>query len=190
MPRITIAQMKAQVATLERKIATFEDVVQRREAALRDARKENEQLKTRISRGHDRSRSPRRPATSAEANMALTCRALRQVSLWQQAPVVQEHRDEIQRLREELAKKDEQIASLRRGEGPIGEVLLNAYARRFGLGDSQLDVWHAASLRRQTTPVHEFVDRLNRNLNDLVDVTRRGGVIWTPSTIPRMTLLD
>jgi DNA repair exonuclease SbcCD ATPase subunit len=185
MPRVTKAQLEAQVATLERKIATFEDVVQRREAALRDARKENEQLKTRISRGHDRSRSPRRPATSAEANVELTCRALRQVSLWQQDTVVQEHRDEIQQLREELAKKDKEIASMRRGEGPIGEVLLNAYARRFGLGDNELDRWQATNLRRQTTPVHEFVDRLQRIHSDLADVTRGGGTIWAPSTIPR-----
>ena len=186
MPRVTKAQLEAQVAMLERKIATFEDVVQRREAALRDARKENEQLKRRISRGHDRSRSPRRPATSAEANVNLTRRALRQVSLWQQDTVVQEHRDEIQRLREELAKKDKEIASVRRGEGPIGEVLLNAYERNFGpLTDSELDVWHAASLRRQTTPVYEFVNGLRRNLSDLVDVTRGGGTIYAPSTIPR-----
>ena len=39
MPRVTKADLEAQVAMLERKIATFEDVVQRREDALRDARK-------------------------------------------------------------------------------------------------------------------------------------------------------
>jgi DNA repair exonuclease SbcCD ATPase subunit len=185
MPRVTKAQLEAQVAMLERKIATFEDVVQRREAALRDARKEIEELKRRISRGHDRSRSPRRPATRAEANVNLTCMALRQVSLWQQAPVVQEHRDEIQRLREELAKKDEEIARLHKGEGPIGEVLLTVYTRKFGLGDSELDMWNAAALRRQTTPVHEFVERLQRIHSDLSDMTRRGGALWAPATIPR-----
>jgi uncharacterized small protein (DUF1192 family) len=165
MPRVTKAQLEAQVATLEA---------------------ENKRLKDHVRRGNSRSRSPRRPATSAEAKVELTCRALHQVSLWQQDTVVQEHRDEIQRLREELAKKDKEIASMRRGEGPIGEVLLNVYERTFGpLTDSQLDVWHATSLQRQATPVYQFVDRLHRNLNDLVDVTCRGGTMWEPSTIPR-----
>jgi chromosome segregation ATPase len=185
MPRVTKAQLEAQVATLERKITTFEDVVQRREAALREARQENEQLKRRISRGHDRSRSPRQPATSAEANVALTCRALRQVSLWQQDAVVQEHRDEIQRLQEELAKKDQEIAGMRRGEGPIGEVLLNVYTRKYGLGDSEIDAWNSARMRQQTTPVHEFINRLQRIHSDHSDVTLRGGTLWAPATLPR-----
>jgi hypothetical protein len=186
MPRVTKAQLEAQVATLEAENEGLEGhnefLVKQNEELM----KENKRLKDHVRRGNSRSRSPRRPATSAEAKVELTCRALRQVSLWQQDTVVQEHRDEIQRLREELAKKDKEIASMRRGEGPIGEVLLNAYERNFGpLTDSELDVWHAASLRRQTTPVYEFVNGLRRNLSDLVDVTRGGGTIYAPSTIPR-----
>jgi len=175
MPRITKAQLEQERVEMQAKVARLE--------------KENSELKRRISRGHDRSRSPRMPATSSQAHVDTTCKALHQVRLWQRDAILQEHREEIQRLQATVAKKDLQIASLRRGEGSIGEVLLNVYERRVGpLGDSQLDVWHAASLRRQTTPVHEFVNRLHQNLNDLSDVTLRGGTIWTPSTIPRMTL--
>jgi len=175
MPRITKAQLEQERVEMQAKVARLE--------------KENSEMKRRISRGHDRSRSPRMPATSSQTHVDTTCKALRQVRLWQRDAILQEHREEIQRLQATVAKKDLQIASLRRGEGSIGEVLLNVYERRVGpLGDSQLDVWHAASLRRQTTPVHEFVNRLHQNLNDLSDVTLRGGTIWTPSTIPRMTL--
>jgi len=175
MPRITKAQLEQERVEMQAKVARLE--------------KENSEMKRRISRGHDRSRSPRMPATSSQAHVDTTCKALHQVRLWQRDAILQEHREEIQRLQATVAKKDLQIASLRRGEGSIGEVLLNVYERRVvPLGDSQLDVWHAASLRRQTTPVHEFVNRLHQNLNDLSDVTLRGGTIWTPSTIPRMTL--
>jgi cell division protein FtsB len=185
MPRVTKAQLEAQVAALEDEIEGLEGQNEFLVKQNEDLMKENKRLKDHVRRGNSRSRSPRRPATSAEANVNLTCRALRQVSLWQQDTVVQEHRDEIQRLREELAKKDKEIASVRRGEGPIGEVLLNAYTRRFGRTDNQIDAWHAAHLQRQTTPVYEFVNRLHQNLNDLSDVTRRGGTVWEPSTIPR-----
>ena len=186
MPRVTKAQLEAQVATLE---AENEGLEQDNKALVKqneELLKENKRLKDHVRRGNSRSRSPRKPATSAEAKVELTCRALRQVSLWQQAPVVQEHRDEIQRLREELAKKDEEIAKLRRGEGPIGEVLVTVYTRDRGEVNNELGAWAVARMRRQTTPVHEFVNRLHQNLNDLSDVTRRGGTIWTPSTIPRM----
>jgi len=188
MPRVTKAQLEAQLDELEADYIGLEHSHDMLFQQNEDLKKENKKLKDQVRRGNARSRSPRRPAASAEANVNLTCRALRQVSLWQQDTVVQEHRDEIQRLREELAKKDKEIASMRRGEGPIGEVLLNAYTRRYGRTDNQIDAWHAAHLQRQTTPVYEFVNRLHQNLNDLSDVTFRGGTIWTPSTIPRMTL--
>ena len=109
MPRVTKAQL---------------------ERELKEAREEIEQLKRRISRGHDRSRSPRRPASSSQAQMELTCKALDQVSLWQRDVVVKEQKDEIARLREEVAVNEEVIASLRRGEGPIALVFESIWDAR------------------------------------------------------------
>ena len=97
MPRVTKAQLEARVARLDAE----NEGLERRNEALdkqnREVLKENYKLKDHVRRGNSRSRSPRRPATSAEANVALTCRALRQVSLWQQAPVVQERSSDYER---------------------------------------------------------------------------------------------
>jgi hypothetical protein len=65
MPRVTKAQLEQERVEMQAKVARLE--------------KENSELKRRISRGHDRSRSPRMPATSSQVNMDMTCKALRQV---------------------------------------------------------------------------------------------------------------
>jgi cell division protein FtsB len=184
-PRVTKAQLQAQVDELEAANEGLEHDNNYLVSQNEELKKENKKLKDQVRRGNARSRSPRRPATSAEANVELTCRALRQVSLWQQDTVVQEHRDEIQRLREELAKKDEEIARLRRGEGPIGEVLVTVYTRDRGEVNNELGAWAVARMRRQTTPVHEFVRRLTSIHTDLAEVTRFGGTTWAPATLPR-----
>ena len=116
MPRLTKAQLEDRIHVLTH----FSNVASDKCA---DLEKENEQLKRRISRGHDRSRSPRRPASSSQAHMEMTCKALNQVRSWQRDTVVDEQKEEIARLRALVAEKDEQIASLRRGEGAVGPVL-------------------------------------------------------------------
>jgi hypothetical protein len=164
MPRVTKAQLEQHVARLE---------------------KENSELKRRISRGHDRSRSPRLPATSSQANVDMTCKALNQVRLWQQDVVVQEHRAEIQQLREELAKKDEQISFYRRGEGPVGPVLVHMNRLRCERVGIAPDSFVEDILNRRMRPVHEYFNTMNNVLRDAADVMYWGGCSY-PTAIPRI----
>lgn len=164
MPRVTKAQLEQQVERLE---------------------KENKELKDHLRRGHDRSRSPRMPATSSQANVDMTCKALNQVRLWQQDVVDQEHRAEIQRLREELAKKDEQISFYRRGEGPVGPVLVHMNKLRCKRAGLEPDSFVEDLLNRRTKPVHEYFHTMNNVLRDAADVMYWGGCMY-PTAIPRI----
>ena len=150
----------------------------------RELREENEQLKKRISRGHDRSRSPRMPAANSEANVTSTCKALNQVRLWQRDTLVEEQRAEIQRLRAEVAQKDEQIASLRRGEGPVGEVLAHAHnvkMTRYGVNPSDSVL---QDMRARTGPVFEHIITLTDVLKDVEDFARVGRCYTRPTQMP------
>ena len=162
MPRVTKAQLEQQVERLE---------------------KENSELKRRISRGHDRSRSPRMPATSSQANADTTCKALNQVRLWQQDVVLQEHREEIQRLSEELAKSQDQVDFYRRGDGPVGPVLAHMHRLRndrLGLGPNVfVEDW----VIKRTKPVHEYFSTMERVLKDAADVMSYGGATF-PTAMP------
>ena len=146
MPRITKAQLEQQVADLQ---ADNEDLEQESDDLFlqaEDLKQKNEDLKKRVRRGCDRSRSPRRPATGAEASQAMTSMALHQVSRWQESSVIKEQRDEIQRLHAAMAEKDAQNASLRRGEGPLGEVLAHNDALRVAKYNFQRIPLYAASV--------------------------------------------
>lgn len=177
MPRVTKAQLEEKVANLEGANA----FLQHRAGQLV---KENEELKRRISRGHDRSRSPRRPATSSEAHAALTCKAMHQVSLWQQAPVVQEHRDEIQRLRAEVAQKDETIESLLRGEGPLGPVLAHGYRTKMARYDVPPSEVVLQDVSARTGPVYEHLTTLADVLRDVTEYARVGRCYSRPTQMP------
>ena len=164
MPRVTKAQLEQQVERLE---------------------KENGELKRRISRGHDRSRSPRMPATSSQANADTTCKALNQVRLWQQDVVLQEHREEIQQLRKDLTEKDLKIDFYRRGDGPVGPVLAHMHRLRndrLGVGPNVfVEDW----VIKRTKPVHEYFSTMERVLKDAADVMSYGGSVF-PTAIPRI----
>ena len=164
MPRVTKAQLEQQVERLE---------------------KENGELKRGISRAHDRSRSPRMPATSSQANVDTTCKALNQVRLWQQDAILQEHREEIQQLRKELAEKDMKIDFYRRGEGPVGPVLVHMHrlrSERARLGpNSMMEEW----VIQRTRPVHEYFSTMNNVLRDAAEVMSYGGASY-PTAIPRI----
>ena len=162
MPRVTKAQLEQQVERLE---------------------KENSELKRRISRGHDRSRSPRTPATSSQANVDTTCKALDQVRLWQQDTVLQEHREEIQQLRKDLTEKDLKIDFYRRGDGPVGPVLAHMHrlrTDRLGVGPNVfVEDW----VIKRTKPVHEYFSTMERVLKDAADVMSYGGATC-PTAMP------
>ncbi len=177
MPRITKSQLEAEVHGLAGRVNEL--AVENREL-----KEENEELKKRISRGHDRSRSPRMPAANSEANVTSTCKALSQVRLWQRDTLVEEQRAEIQRLRAEVAQKDGQIASLRRGEGPVGEVLAHAYTvklTRHGVNPGELGL---QEMRARTGPVFEHFITLSDVLKDVGDFASRGRCYLRPTQMP------
>ena len=143
-----------------------------------ELKQKNEDLKNRVRRGCDRSRSPRRPATTVEANQALTSRALHQVSLWGESAIVKEQRDEIQRLHAAMAEKDAQIASLRRGEGPLGEVLAHNDAHLAVRYNFQRSPEYAASIAegfaRETMTVGEGFAKVMKIFADGHTFIQRG----------------
>ena len=171
MPRVTKAQLEREQKEMQAKVARLE--------------KENGELKRRISRGHDRSRSPRMPATSSQAHVDVTCKALNQVRLWQQDAILQEHREEIQRLQAAVAEKDEQVAFYRRGEGPVGPVLVHMNRMRCQRAGIAPDIFTERLMNQRTKPVHEYFNTMNNVLRDASDVMFWGGCIY-PTAIPRI----
>ena len=172
MPRVTKAQLEEANAGLQRE--------------LKEAREEIEQLKRRISRGHDRSRSPRRPASSSQAQMNLTCKALDQVSLWQRDSVLKEQREEIIRLREEVAVNEEVIGSLRRGEGPVALVLQSIWESKNLLrGQEEHQRFMSGIFSYQTKSVREFLDAIYWVVHDLGEFVHWGSVGVPTGSITR-----
>ena len=173
MPRVTKAQLEV-----------ANDVLQRQ---LKEARQENEQLKRRISRGHDRSRSPRLPASSSQANVDMTCKALNQVRMWQRDDVLKEQKDEIERLQAVVVEKDKKIEFYRRGEGPVGPVLVHVCRlrnERVGYIPPSDSAWED-TLNRRTKTVHEYFSTMYHVLRDAADVMLLGGCSF-PTAIPRI----
>jgi cell division protein FtsB len=91
-------------------------------AQLEDARRA---LKER----RERDRSPRRlSASTSHDRLSSTCNALLQVRRWERDVMLDERDAKIAELQATVEKQKEEIASLRRGEGSIGEVLLANWA--------------------------------------------------------------
>ena len=156
------------------------------QAANAKLQKENEELKKRLSRGHDRSRSPRMPASNSQARVDTTCRALNQVRLWQQDTVLQEHREEIQRLREEVAKKEHEIEEYRRGEGPVGPVLVHMHRMNYArVGQTPPDTTMEDWYMKRVTPVWHYFDTVGRVLREAADVMSVGGTV-THTRMPNL----
>lgn len=177
MPRVTKADLELHNNGLTVR-------VNRLSAENMELKEENEELKKRISRGHDRSRSPRMPAANSQANVETTCKALNQVKLWQRDAVVEEQRAEIQRLRDELAQKNDNIERLTRGEGPVGPVLVHAYRtsmEQFGLTPGP-EILRDMSAR--TGPVYAHMQTLTDVLRNVEDFARHGRCFTRPTQLP------
>jgi hypothetical protein len=178
MPRVTKAQLQERVDNLE----GANHFLRGRAGELL---KENDELKKRLARGHDRSRSPRMPAANSQANVDMTCKALNLVKLWQQDTVAEEQRAEIRRLQAEAVQKDQLIESLRRGEGPVGEVLAHAYSekcRRLGMTPS--DFMLQTVLESNERPVYAFLQILQGVFMDLKEVVNVGRSVMPPTQLP------
>jgi len=178
MPRTTKAQLEQQVADLQgenadlkQQVKDLQDESEECAQHVVELKQKNDDLKKRVRRGCDRSRSPRRPATTVEANQAMTSRALHQVSRWGESIVVKEQRDEIQRLHAAMAEKDAQIASLRRGEGPLGEVLAHNDALNVAKYNFQRSPEYAASVAagfaEETMSVNEGFEKLIKRIDTM-----------------------
>ena len=122
--------------------------------------KENKALKAERGQGA-RSRSPRRDAVSA----ATTHRVLKLVQHFERDNVIDEQRETI-------AKQQREIASLRRGDGPIGEVLLHNWLT--SAGGASDDVMRV--LKAQTTPVNTVLTSLRRISSAMDGICWWGGV--------------
>ena len=136
--------------------------IDRLHARVKLLEKENKALKAERAK-RPRSRSPRRfAASSSQVNVDATCKALSQVSLWQRDAVLQEHAERIAELQAELDKKKEEIVDLRRGNGPIGEVLLH--------NSNTDDEFTRNYWKAQTTPVRRVIESL-RSISRVLDNT-------------------
>ena len=152
MPRVTKAELAA--------------ALEESQTLARNLQKENEDLKAQ-SAHRPRSRSPKRfPASSSQKQMDVSCKAFFQVKKWQRDQVLEEQNEKIAELTAENARKDEEIARLRRGEGPVGEVLAHVdaleNARINHAREPDQAAWIAERLARQTRPVCEMLLSLNR----------------------------
>ena len=150
MPRVTKADLEEQNAELHARNTKL---------SLRVY-----ELNEEVVRLRERSRSPRRNA----APLHLTQAALGVVSKnFIHDPVVDE-------LREVIRKQQETIASLRRGEGPIGEVLM-ANQRKNG----EPPAYYSESMSRRTEQVGQVIEQFERMGNAMSELSRWGRVtLW------------
>jgi hypothetical protein len=126
------------------------------------------------------------PASNSQARVDTTCRALNQVRLWQQDTVLEEQKEEIQLLRNEVAKKEHEIEWYRRGEGPVGPVLVQAFRlNNARIGYVPPDNTMEDMLNRSTTPVCHYFSIMGRVLREASDVMTMGGT-WSHTNMPPM----
>ena len=109
-----------------------------------------------------RDRSPRRlSASMSHDQLSVTCSAMHQVQLWERDAMLGERDARIRELQAVIDKQKEDIASLRRGDGPIGEVMLHNFPAASEASK--------ARILATTTPVNQTlrnIQLLQRNLGD------------------------
>ena len=181
MPRVTKADL---TIALEGKNKMLREVMEdlrvkqialdKMEARVAVRDREIKALKAKRERS-PRSRSPRRDAMSAAA----THRVLNLVQHFERDAVIDEQRETI-------ARQQREIASLRRGDGPIGEVLLHNWRQSPG-GTTDYAV---SVMTAQTTPVNTTLASLQRLASAAYDVSLWGGVsAYSVTTLSPVTRL-
>jgi hypothetical protein len=169
MPRVTKADLTASLEASQSRVESLQEdlrverftsgsmcnALDRMHARVAVLEKENKALKAERGQG-DRSRSPRRDATSA----ANTHRVLKLVQHFERDNVVDEQRETI-------ARQQREIASLRRGDGPIREVLLHNWTQSPGT-PSEFTV---ETLKAQTSPVNTTLKSLQRLASAQADLS-------------------
>ncbi len=138
-----------------------------------------------ISDTRERERSPRRLSASAShARLSMTCSAMNQVRRWERDTMLEERDAKIVALQATVEKQKEEIASLRRGEGPIGEVLVSNWAGVL------LDPAMKEELLAQTRPVNVTIQEMGTLLDALKDLSSSGrvyGGCLLKRTVQRLT---
>ena len=96
---------------------------------------ETENKRLRHQRNQARNELAREKKTGASSisrshcQLELTCSAMQLVTQWERDPKMEEKDKLIADMRAEIEKKNKEIIALRRGEGPIREVLLHVEGR-------------------------------------------------------------
>ena len=159
-PRVTKADLTATLDASLRRVESLEQDLHAKDARVALLEKEIKALKAERGQGA-RSRSPRRDAVSA----ATTHRVLKLVQHFERDAVIDEQRETI-------ARQQREIVSLRRGDGPIGEVLLRNWRQSpGGLMDYTVNM-----LKAQTTPVNTTLASLRRLSSAMDGICWWGGV--------------
>ena len=155
-------------------ISSMEDEIEAHKSAAdtyeqeRDAfQKELEKVQRELSDRKERDSSPRRlSAATSRSRMEQTCKftALGHVLAWERDAVIDEQKATINKLMQE-------IEALRKGEGPIGEII-------FRLRGNDVDDWTKERLLAQKTPVYETLQKMERLMDASLELVRWGHVEW------------
>ena len=140
----------------------LEEANQLLESTVNDLTAQLEHARKQLSDRRERDWSPRRlSASTSHARRESTCKALNHVRRWDRAAMLEER---------DAKKQKAEIASLRRGEGPIGEVLLANWPPSALYPDTR------ERLLAQTRPVNVTIKRMSDLLDGLRQVSLYGDI--------------
>ena len=155
--RWTKADQAEYIATLETNQGKLFDDLKKVQRELQDRK--------------DRDRSPRRlSASMSHDQLSIACVAMRQVQLWERDPMLLERDARICELHATIEEQREQIAGLRRGDGPIGEVMLHNFPTASEATKSRL--------LATTNPVNATLRNLHALQRNSSDVLLWGHIHW------------
>ena len=141
---------------------------------VRNLSMQYEDARKQLSERSERDRSPRRlSASTSHARLSVTCSALNQVRRWERDAMLEERDAKIAELQATVERQKDEIASLRRGEGPIGEVLLANWPPSALYPDTR------ERLLAQTRPVNVTIKRMSDLLDGLRQVSLYGDIPLT-----------
>ena len=118
-----------------------------------------------------RDRSPRRlSASMSHGQLSVTCSAMHQVQLWERHAMLGERDARIRELQLVIDKQKEDIAGLRRGDGPIGEVMVHNFPTASEASK--------ARILATTTPVNQTLRKIQLLQRNLGDALVWGSIGW------------